>query len=275
GQIEGGEYLFKIKVINNGNFNITNININILSYPEESLILSRVDGHPKYSPDSAKFHKISKGGGFVSPTFVFKPKKDCIKGTVHAVVNFINEKDQIDTINVEPHEIRMICGLLKPKIVSNEEFEKLTKDLLTFKKIGEELIIPYNADKLYQKLILVLKTKNFALINTQKQESGDKFTGIIKGFAEGTFSKNSVGLELTLTGRKDEQKSVLKVNIFAEDEDMSPHIISEFENAVKPQNCPECEEKLPSELVRKLMAGLPAYCEACGSDLPETSEKDK
>lgn len=67
----------------------------------------------------------------------------------------------------------------------------------------------------------------------------------IKGFAEGTFSKNSVGLELTLTGHKDEQKSVLKVDIFAEDEDMSPYIISEFENAMKPQNCPECEEDLP------------------------------
>ena len=55
---------------------------------------------------------------------------------------------------------------------------------------------------------------------------------------------------------------------------MSPHIIYEFENAVKPQNCPECEEDLPPELVKKFFSGLPAYCEACGADLHETSEKD-
>ncbi len=111
-------------------------------------------------------------------------------------------------------------------------------------------------------------------INTEKQERNGELIRTIKGFAEGTFSKNSVGLELTLTGHKDEQKSILKVDIFAEDEDISPHIISEFENAMKPQNFPECEEDLPPELVKKFFSGLPAYCEACGADLHETSEKD-
>lgn len=269
GQIEGGEYHFKVKVINNRNFNITNVNINILSYPEESLILSRIDGHPQFSPDNAKFHKISKGGGFVSPTFVFKPKKDCIKGTVHAVVNFINEKDQIDTINVEPHEIRMICGLLRAKIVSKEDFENLTKDLLAFKKVGQEFTLPYDVDQLYQKLSILLKRKNFAIIDTEKKESEGKFHVFIKGFAEGTFSKHSVGLLLALTGSKGEQLSVLKVDVFAEDEDMTPSIISELENSVNPQNCPECQEKLPVELVRKILGGLPVFCEDCGSKLIE------
>ncbi|MHA2186379.1 MAG: hypothetical protein ACXAAI_15405, partial [Promethearchaeota archaeon] len=269
GQIEGGEYLFKIKVINDGNYNITNININILSFPEESLILSRVNGHPQFSPDSAKFHKISKGGGFVSPTFVFKPKKDCIKGTVHAVVNFINEKDQIDSVNVEPHEIRMICGLLKPKFVSNEDFENLTKDLLTFKKVGEEFTIPYNAVQLYQKLSILLKRKNFAIIDSEKQELEGKFLGFFKGFAEGSFSKHSVGLILTLNGNIDEKFSVLKVDIFAEDVNMAPSIMSEFENSTNPESCPECQENLPVELVRKILGGLLVYCEECGSKLLE------
>ncbi|NHJ21637.1 MAG: hypothetical protein EAX91_11885 [Candidatus Lokiarchaeota archaeon] len=269
GQIEGGEYHFKVKVINNRNYNVTNVNINILSYPEESLILSRIDSHPEFSPDNAKFHKISKGGGFVSPTFVFKPKKDCIKGTVHAVVNFINEKDQIDTINVEPHEIRMICGLLKPKTVSKEDFENLTKDLLAYKKVGQEFTLPYNVDQLYQKLALLLKRKNFAIIDTEKKESEGKLQIIIKGFAEGTFSKHSVGLLLALSGSKGEQLSVLKVDVFAEDEDMTPSIMSELENSVNPQSCPECQEKLPLELVRKILGGLPVFCEECGSKLIE------
>jgi len=271
GQIEGGEYVFKIKVINNGKYNITDVNIYILSYPEESLTLSRIDSHPESSPDRVKFHKISKGGGFVSPSFIFKPSKDCIKGTIHSFINFITEEDQIETINVEPHEIRMICGLLKPKVVSNEEFENLTKDLLTFKRNDEEFTIPCKAEELYQKLYSLLKAKNFAIVDEEKQESEGKFIGTIKGFAEGSFNKRAVGLKLTLTGNINEQESVLKVDIFAEDEDMSPSIMSEFESAVNPQCCPECEDNLPLELVRKLIRGLTIFCESCGSKLLEVS----
>ena len=243
-------------------------------YPEESLTLSRVDGHAQASPDRAKFKKISKGGGFVSPSFIFKPTHDCIKGIVHAVVNFINYEDQIETINVEPHEIRMICGLLKAKTVSNEDFETLTNDLLKFNKVGEDFIIPYRADLLFQKLMGLLKSKNFAVVNSEKEESEGKFHGIIKGFAEGSFSKNSVGLKLTLNGNINEHKSALKVNVYAEDKDMTPHIISEFETAVSPKNCPECEEDLPTELVKKLMEGVPSYCEACGANLLESGDMD-
>jgi len=273
GQIEGGDYIFKVKVINNKIYNITDVDIHILSYPEESLVLSRVDGHQKVSTDRAKFHKISKGGGFVSPSFVFKTKKDCIKGKIHAVINFIDEEDRIRTINVEPHDIRIICGLLRPKEVSNEDFDKLTIDLLTFKKVGQDLTIYYKPEQLYQKLFVLLKKKNFAIIDSKQETSSGKFLGVIKGFAEGTFSKNSVGLKLTITGTEGEQFSTLRVEVFAEDKDMTPSIISEFENAVNPQSCPECEENIPSDLVKQMMTGSVAYCEACGSQLHELSEE--
>jgi len=273
GQIEGGDYIFKVKVINNKIYNITDVDIHILSYPEESLVLSRVDGHQKVSTDRAKFHKISKGGGFVSPSFVFKTKKDCIKGKIHAVINFIDEEDRIRTINIEPHDIRIICGLLRPKEVSNEDFDKLTIDLLTFKKVGQDLTIYYKPEQLYQKLFVLLKKKNFAIIDSKQETSSGKFLGVIKGFAEGTFSKNSVGLKLTITGTEGEQFSTLKVEVFAEDKDMTPSIISEFENAVNPQSCPECEENIPSDLVKQMMTGSVAYCEACGLQLHELSEE--
>jgi len=275
GQIEGGDYIFKVKVINNKIYNITDVDIHILSYPEESLVLSRVDGHQKISTDRAKFHKISKGGGFVSPSFVFKAKKDCIKGKIHAVINFIDEEDRIKTINVEPHDIRIICGLLRPKKVTSEDFEKLTNDLLTFKKVGQELTIYYKPEQLYQKLFVLLKNKNFAIIDSEQQDSSGKFLGVLKGFAEGSFSKNAVGLKLTITGTEGEQFSTLKVEVFAEDKDMTPSIISEFENAVNPQNCPECEENIPIDLLKQMMTGSTAYCEACGSQLHELSEEEK
>jgi len=273
GQIEGGNYIFKVKVINNKIYNITDVDIHILSYPEESLVLSRVDGHQKISTDRAKFHKISKGGGFVSPSFVFKPKKDCLKGKIHAVINFIDEQDQIKTINVEPHDIRIICGLLRPKNVSNEDFMELTNDLLTFKKVGEELTIYYKPEQLYQKLFVLLKNKNFAVIDSEQHDSNGKFLGVIKGFAEGSFNKKGVGLKLSITGTEGEPFSTLKVEVFAEDKDMTPSIISEFENAVNPQTCHECDGNIPIDLVKQIMTGSVAYCEACGVQLHELSEE--
>jgi len=69
-------------------------------------------------------------------------------------------------------------------------------------------------------------------------------------------------------------KSALKVDVYAEDKDMTPHIIREFETAVTPQNCPECEEDLPTELVKKLMEGVPPYCKACGANLLESGNMD-
>ncbi len=275
GQIEGGDYIFKVKVINNKIYNITDVDIHILSYPEESLVLSRVDGHQKSSKDRAKFHKISKGGGFVSPSFVFKPKKDCLKGKIHAVINFIDEEDRIKTINVEPHDIRIICGLLRPKKVTSEEFEELTSDLLTFKKVGQDLTIYYKPEQLYQKLFVLLKNKNFAIVDSEQQDSSGSFLGVIRGFAEGTFKKNAVGLKLSIIGTVGEQFSTLKVEVFAEDKDMTPSIINEFENAVNPQSCPECEEHIPNDLVKQMMTGSVAYCEACGAQLHELSEEKK
>jgi len=56
---------------------------------------------------------------------------------------------------------------------------------------------------------------------------------------------------------------------------MTPSIISEFENAVNPQSCHECEENIPSDLVKQMMTGSVAYCEACGAQLRELSEEEE
>ena len=54
---------------------------------------------------------------------------------------------------------------------------------------------------------------------------------------------------------------------------MTPSIISEFENTVNPQSCPECEGSIPVDLIKQMMTGSIAYCEACGAQLHEISEE--
>ena len=179
GQIEGDRYIFKIKVINERDYNITDVNIQILSYPSDSITLyqgKRDKQLSERSVDRIKINKITKGG-FVSPSFIFVPKSDCIKGVIQAVVNYIDEKDQVKTIIVSPYDIRVICGLLKPKPITLEEFERFSHDLINFEKVGEELEVLINPNLLYEKLLVLLKKKILLLLIMKSRQLGGIFLG--------------------------------------------------------------------------------------------------
>ncbi|MFX1390942.1 MAG: hypothetical protein ACFE9Z_12830 [Promethearchaeota archaeon] len=269
GQIEGSKYIFKIKLVNEREYNITDVNIQILSYPEESLTL--ISEEPKYKNrittlDRIKVHKVTKGG-FISPTFLFLPRTDCVKGKIRAVINFLNESDEIETIIMEPYDIRIICGLLQPNPITVEEFDKFSQDILNFQRVGEEVEVLIDATYLYEKLLVLLEKKNFFIVDTEKQTIGGKFFGLIKAFARGTYSKNKLGLQITLTGIKNTKKSLLKIETFAQDVDMSPALIYEIQNSIAPKKCRECGHEIPSELLQRIIQGKIIYCENCGAEL--------
>ncbi|MFX1452809.1 MAG: hypothetical protein ACFFCM_18375 [Promethearchaeota archaeon] len=269
GQIEGSRYIFKIKLVNEREYNITDVNIQILSYPEESLVLK--SGQSEYknrstTPDHVKIHKVTKGG-FISPKFVFLPRTDCVKGAIRAVINFLNESDEVETIIMEPYEIRVICGLLQPNPITVEEFDKFSQDILNFQRVGEEIEVLIEATYLYEKLLVLLEKKNFYIVDTEKQTIGGKFFGLIKAFAKGTYSKNKLGLQIALTGIKKSKKSLLKIETFSQDIDMSPALINEIENSIAPKKCPECGHEIPPELLERILKGKIIYCESCGAEL--------
>ncbi|MFW9876576.1 MAG: hypothetical protein ACFFG0_26065 [Candidatus Thorarchaeota archaeon] len=269
GQIEGSKYVFKIKVVNEREYNVTDVNVQILSYPEESLTLIREKEEYESrttSPDRVKIHKLTKGG-FFSPQFLFLPKTDCVKGNIQAVINFLNASDEIETIIMEPYEIKVICGLLQPNPITVEEFDKFSQDIINFQKVGEEVEVLIEAGQLYEKLLVILETKNFFIVDTEKQMISDKLFGSIKACAKGTYSKNKLGLQITLTGIKNSKKSILKIETFSQDIDMSPALINEIENSITTKKCPECNYDIPQELLRRILQGKVTYCENCGASL--------
>ena len=269
GQIEGSKYIFKIKLVNEREYNITDVNIQILSYPEDSLTLTSEESEFKNritTLDRVKIHKVTKGG-FISPKFVFLPRTDCVKGTIRAVINFLNESDEVETIIMEPYEIRVICGLLQPNPITVEEFDKFSLDILNFQRVGEEVEVLIEATYLYEKLLILLEKKNFFIVDTEKQTIGGKFFGLMKAFAKGTYSKNKLGLQITLTGIKKSKKSLLKIETFSQDIDMSPALINEIENSIAPKKCQECGHDIPPELLQRILQGKIIYCENCGAQL--------
>jgi hypothetical protein len=269
GQIEGNRYIFKIKVMNEREYNITDVNIQILSYPEESLTLIREkprDNNRNTYPDRVKFHKITKGG-FASPNFIFLPKTDCIKGNIRAVVNFLNERDEVETIITDPYELKVICGLLQPNPITIEEFDKFSQDLVNFQKVGEELEVLIESNQLYEKIHVLLEKKNFSIVDKEKQTIGGKFFGILKAFAKGSYSKNEFGIQITIIGNNSEKKSLIKIETFSQDIDMSPAIINEIENSIVPKECIECGHNISPELLQRIIKNKTTYCEKCGASL--------
>lgn len=220
GIIKGGEYIFKVKVENDTDYNITDVNVKILSYPKESLNL--------LGDEIRIISKIEKGG-FISPSFSFRPNIDCIQGNIHSLVTYIDEVNQPHIINVKPHEIKMVCGLLKPKKVDISKFRKVAIDLLNFEKTGEDIQFPYNVNLLFEKLKVLLPEQNFEIITEPEEKLvNNRFIGTFLGFAEGKYSKKEVGIKITLTGSINEENCVGKIEGFCEEPAMLIPLINEF-----------------------------------------------
>lgn len=218
--IQGAKYTFKIKVENNSKFIITNVIIQLISFPKDSLELV-----------GARFREISKiePSGFVSPSFEFKPTKDCIKGKLHVTVSFIDHLDMTQTVTVPVHEIELVCGLLVPKEVGLEEFSQVTRGLLDFESTGEEMPLPYNGRLIFEKLKVLLPIQNFKNVTRPESKTvGNLFIGEFKGFAEGKYSKKEVGLQITITGGVSATESVARVDGFCQDPSMLAPLMNEW-----------------------------------------------
>jgi len=74
--LRGGEFIgnrmrFKVKIVNESPYIITDVTVYLLSYPKDALRFVSED-------DNVFFSKIEPGG-FRSPTFDFLPTQDCVK----------------------------------------------------------------------------------------------------------------------------------------------------------------------------------------------------
>ncbi|MHA1383722.1 MAG: hypothetical protein ACTSR3_08220 [Candidatus Helarchaeota archaeon] len=263
GEVQGGRYIYKIKLENNSQYNIMNINFQIISYPQESIILM-----------GNKFREISKldPGGIVSPTFEFQPTRDCITGIIHSAVTFIDLFNNPHTIHVQPHKISIVCGLLKPKSIDINEFTKICEDLLNYEKVGEEINIPYNPKLIFEKLKVLLPEQNFMFVTRPETKIlGDTFFGEINGFAEGKFNKKCVGIKITITGKTGENNSIGMIEGFAQDQAMLPSLISELSEKIIHWNCKKCNGPLDKDDVEKLLQNKVINCKYCGISITKLS----
>jgi hypothetical protein len=196
-KIEGDQSIFyyKVKVKNDAQLVITNIQILLTSIP-------------RGLETQSKMYEISslKPGSFESPTFKLMAKESCVGDTVEGIVTFTDPTGEQQTAQIEPFEICYVCNLLVPKEITREEFDEKI-DFMEEKK----LIIDSDMDvsALESRITQIVKNCNFALL----QEMQDSQSGTLRkldAFAQGLYDKQDVALSVTVKKMEEGSKLVVK-----------------------------------------------------------------
>ncbi len=254
-QLVGGKFDYKIKIFNKSPYVITNVTASIVAYPEESLSLK-----------DEKMRTINRieVGGMRGLLFEFFPTKDCVEGKIVAVVSYMDYKDELHTIELDPYVIRSVCELLRPVEKTVDEFNQIIQNL---NKLGESVMVDWNARVLFTKTEALLPTKNFHIISTEEREAGGDYVGIIRGYAQGKNTGKPVGIVITISGPATGSSTKVDVEAVGEDVAMLPITIDELGESIDAWTCLYCGGNLSELDVEKLHSGRPVKCAYCGAIL--------
>ncbi len=254
-QLVGGKFDYKIKIFNKSPYVITNVTVSIIAYPEESLNLK-----------GEKMRTISRieVGGMRGLLFEFFPTQDCVEGKIVAVVSYMDYTDDLHTIELDPYVIRSVCELLRPVEKTVDEFNQIIQNL---NKLGETVVVNWNARVLFTKTEALLPTKNFHIINTEERESGGDYVGVIRGYAQGKTTGKPIGIVITISGPVSGSSTKVEVEAVGEDVAMLPITLDELGESIDAWTCLYCGGNLSELDVEKLHSGRPVKCAYCGAIL--------
>jgi len=253
GEFVGNRFRFKVKIVNNSEFIITDATVTLLAYPKDSL---KLDG------DVARVVPKIDSQGFRSPTFEFVPTQDCVKGNLIASVSFVDHRGQAHSITTEPYTVRAVCDLLTPESISPEEFELKLSNLehgdLTLE------VEDWTPEEMHTKTLKILDSSNFFEVSVESRRVGEHIEIRVNGWAKGKYTGKNVGTEITITGKPGVEGATCAVKMSGEDNAMILPAIDEISHKLGAWLCPRCSGVLPEESVKDLKEGRSSVCTFCG-----------
>jgi hypothetical protein len=256
--LRGGEFIgnrmrFKVKVLNDSTFIITDVKVFLISFPSEALRLS--EDH-----DDEFFPKIEPGG-FRSPTFDFLPTQDCVRGQIIAGVSYIDERGKAHTLTTKPFVIRSVCDLLIPEQISPDEFELKLKE----HQCGEIVVKvqDWTAEEMFEKALRIVEDANFFEVDSNSNTQDDVFQGSISGMAKGKYTGKGVGVKILISGASKQKGASCTIQVSGEDQAMILPAIDDLQERLSAWLCPLCGSPLTIENVKDLRNGNPVVCPFC------------
>jgi len=256
--VRGGEFVgnrmrFKVKVLNESKYTITDVRVFLISYPSESLRLVDEDDYAYYS-------KIEPSG-FRSPSFDFLPTHDCVKGEISAGVSYVDMKGQPHTLTTKPFVIRSVCDLLIPDQIDPKEFTLRLKQL----ECGEIVVkvTDWTPEEMYEKALHIVEDANFFEVISNIETKDGIIHARISGLAKGKFTGKSVAAELHIKGPSGKKGASCKVKVSGEDQAMILPAIDDLRERLNAWLCPMCSSPLTLENVEQLKDGKTVVCQFC------------
>jgi hypothetical protein len=253
GEIIGGRFRFKVKVINESKFTVNDITVYILSYPRDTLLLKTED-------DDVFFSKIEPEG-FRSPTFDFLPTQDCVRGVITAGVSYVDASGKAHTLTTEPFTIRAVCDLLQPQAISPKDFELKLQGL----ESGEIIlkVEEWTPSEMQEKTLRVLSDSNFHEVSSEESDSEGVVHYKISGWAKGKYTGKNVGAEILISGEAGKKGASCTIRVAGEDDAMILPAIDDLKERLSAYLCPMCGSKLTLENVEELKKGKVVCCPFC------------
>jgi len=217
GRIVGPRFIYKVKVKNATKMTITDIGIQLVSYPRDCmrLVTEEIRHVSKIEP-----------GGFRSLEFELQPQKDCVEGALISSVNYLDSLNELFTIHVKPFVLKSVCDLMEPLVIPEAAFDEIvshwgsTQELVTFK--GEDSLV------LAEDVPVILENKNFHPVSHQVQEEGGILNSITKGIATGKYTKRRLAVTVSITADVKSGDGSITCKGHAEDASMLVACLSEL-----------------------------------------------
>jgi hypothetical protein len=253
GEFVGNRMRFKVKVVNETSYMITDVTIYLLSYPKEALRLAE-------DKDDCQFSKIEPGG-FRSPTFDFLPTQDCVRGDIVAGVSYIDMTGKAHTLSTEPFVIRAVCDLLIPDQVSPEDFALKLKS----HEHGEIVIKvdEWTPEEMFEKAFRITDESNFFEVSSEMDVKEGIVFGKITGMAKGKYTGKSIGVQITVTGPSGKRGASCTIRVSGEDQAMILPAIDDLKERLSAWLCPMCSSPLTLDNVARLREGEVVECPFC------------
>ena len=253
GEFVGNRMRFKVKVVNESPYMITDVIVYLLSFPKDAL---RFAGEG----DDCKFSKIEPGC-FRSPTFDFLPTQDCVRGEIVAGVSYIDMTGKAHTLSTEPFVIRSVCDLLIPDQVTPEDFASRLKT----HEHGEIVIKvkEWTPEEMFEKALRITDESNFFEVSSEFDTKDGVVFGKISGFAKGKYTGKSVAVQLSVTGPSGAKGASCTIRVSGEDQAMILPAIDDLKERLSAWLCPMCASPLTLENVADLRDGKVVRCPFC------------
>ncbi len=203
--ISASSLTFILDVHNESSEPLQDVTVAILAFPSGSLKapkkrIVKIDEIPVAKRITLEFNM---------PIF-----KECIEGEIVTAVRFTDTKGDRVAAKAGHCFVRSFFEHLEPKKTTSEEFLKVKKRMEYWNR---EHVLEVEPQKLLNLLENVLESKNLYVFRFETAEREGMLMGLTAGMGRGQFGGALIVITLTLVGRRDDNLSKLRIDIYTED----------------------------------------------------------